>query len=57
MQIPIWRVLRNNSVGLIAHILFMAWVSGAFYATGEARLRAGHACCATGRPTLLHSAC
>ena len=30
-QIPLVRVLRNNWLGLALHVLFMAWISGAFY--------------------------
>ncbi|KAL4444980.1 hypothetical protein ABPG77_004030 [Micractinium sp. CCAP 211/92] len=32
-RIPILRLLLNNWMGLAVHILYMAWVSAAFYAT------------------------
>lgn len=32
-KIPILRLLLNNWMGLAVHILYMAWVSAAFYAT------------------------
>lgn len=33
VRTPILRLIRNNSLGLLLHIMFMAWVSGAFYTT------------------------
>lgn len=30
-KVPLFRLLRNNYLGLIIQVLFMAWVSGAFY--------------------------
>ena len=33
VRTPIMRLIRNNLMGLLLHICFMAWVSGAFYVT------------------------